>query len=465
MKRPGTSSPWTLLASMLIATLMGTFGNSIANVTIPFLKEEFMVPLSSAAWVVTVNTLLMAVLMPVMGYLGDLYGQKKLFLLGVSLMGIGALGCSLSTSFPMLIGFRMLHGIGVSPTLPSVMAMVTRSFEPGKRGRALGFWALANGGGHALGPPIGGFLTLHFGWRAALAFSAPLAFLCVLLVWRLAPPDPVSYGRKAFDWKGSLFMTTTAVSLMLAITLSARYGWLEPASLGLWALGLASMALLVFFEKRQASPLVELGLFLNREYTAATVMIAAQFFCLFGMTLALPVFFVDELGLDSQTAGLLVLPMTLLLALFSPPAGRLVDRYGSRKVCTFGMSMVLAGAGILLTVPLQERPFAHWVPFILGLVVIGIGMGLTQSPSAAAVIQVVKPEKVGTASGISHMIRFVSASLGSVIFSLILSAYAGSISTGFHRSLIALVAAAGISLLFALQLPGVLQASKVTNGA
>jgi MFS family permease len=170
-------SPWNRLAAILLGTFVGTLGNSVSNVALPAVMAEFAVPLSSAVWVVSAYTFAFAVLMPVCGYLGDLYGQRRMYLWGMALFAAASVGSGLAPSFPWLVGSRVLLGIAVAPTLPAVMAMIAHLFSPEHRGRAIGFWALTNGAGHALGPPLSGFLVEYLSWRAVFLFSLPLCLL------------------------------------------------------------------------------------------------------------------------------------------------------------------------------------------------------------------------------------------------------------------------------------------------
>jgi EmrB/QacA subfamily drug resistance transporter len=413
---------------------------------------EFSVPLSSAVWVVTAYILLFAVLMPVCGYLGDLHGQRRMYLLGMTLYTVALLGSGLAPSFPCLLGSRALQGIGVAPTLPAIMAIITRTFSPEQRGRAVGLWALANGAGHALGPPLSGFLVQHLGWRAIFLSSLPLCLLNVLLVWWLVPPDEVSTVR-GFDFGGAASLTAGALGLMLALTQSSRWGWNTPGSFGLWGLTLTALIVFVAIERRAASPFVELELFANRHYTAATAVVAAQLFCLFGLLLALPVFLIRTQGWSSQAAGLLILPLPLTMAVVAPLAGRLADARGSRWTCMIGMGLV-AIAGLTMLVfwsgPDQSIP---WWGIVATLVAVGTGMGLTQSPVTATITHVVQNHQLGVATGIFHMCRFVSGTLGSTTFGLILEGDVGGIALGFQRDLVVLIVLAVLAVLAALGLP------------
>lgn len=449
-----SASPWVILAAVLSGTFVGTLGNSVANVALPAVMAEFNVPLSSGVWVVTLYTLFFAVLMPVCGYLGDRYGQRRLYLLGVTLLAVAALSSGLSPSFPWLLGSRALMGVGVAPTLPAVMAIIARTFSAEQRGRAIGFWALANSAGHALGPPLSGFLTQHLGWRAVFLVALPVCLLTLFLVGWLVPGDDPRRKTGGFDVGGATTLTLAALGIMLALTQGARWGWLSPGSLGLWGVVLAALVAFVAIERRVKPPFIELGLFANRHYTAAIAVIGAQIFCLFGLLLALPVFLIKAQGWNSGAAGLLVFPLPLTMAVVSPLAGRLADARGSRLMCTVGMGLAgLAGLALLGLRPASGQSIPWW-SLVAGLTAMGVGMGLTQSPVAAVATQVVRQEQLGVATGIFHMGRFLSGTLGSTVFGLILQADGDGVAAGFQHDLLLVVGMAGLALLAARALPG-----------
>lgn len=359
----------------------------------------------------------------------------------------------LAPTFACLLGARALLGLGIAPTLPAVMAIIAGSFSGEKRGRAMGLWALVNGAAHASGPPLSGFLTQHVGWRAPFVIVLPLCLLNLWLVWRLVPPDGTRH-RRDLDLAGAATLTGSALGLMLALTQSARWGWFSAQALGTWGLALAILVLFIFVERRAESPFVELSLIRNRGYAAATGVIAAQYFCLFGLLLALPVFLIQAQGWSDQVAGLLVLPLPLTMAVAAPLAGRLADALGSRRVCAWGMGLVaLAGLGFLALHPGTGQPLP-WAGIVGCLLLMGLGMGLTQSPVTAAVTCVVDQEQMGVATGIFHMGRFVSGSLGSTVFGLILQMGIAGMAAGFRTDLVALVIVAALAVLVAQGLPG-----------
>jgi EmrB/QacA subfamily drug resistance transporter len=449
-----TTSPssWTTLAAVLLGIFVGTLANSVSNVALPAVMREFEVPLASGMWVVTLYTLLFAVLMPVCGYLGDLYGQRRMYLVGMALFILASLGSGLAPTFPCLLVARVLQGIAVAPILPAVMAMIGTLFPSHQRGRAMGFWALTNGAGHALGPPLSGFLTEAVGWRAVFLVTVPLSLISLYAVWRVAPPDG-GRSRRGFDWLGAVTLTAAALGLMLALNWGARFGWSSWRSLALWGLTLLGLVVFIATERRVQVPFVDLRLFRNRPYAAAIAVIGAQVFSQFGLLLVLPVFLIQVQGVSSGAAGLLILPLPLALALISPLAGRLADRRGSRWVCTLGMALVAVMATALWVGLGRGEGLPAWA-IVVGLAGVGAGMGLTQSPTAMLVTQVVEKERLGVATGIFHMGRFLSGTLGTTAFGLILQAYHERLALGFQRDLLAVVIVAGVALLISRRLPG-----------
>jgi EmrB/QacA subfamily drug resistance transporter len=452
-----------VLVAILLGTFVGTLGNSTVNVALPSMMAEFDVPVTSAVWVVTLYTLVFAVLMPVAGYLADLYGHRRLYLLGMGLYTAGLLASGLAPSFAWLLGSRVLMGAGVAPTLPVIMALISLIFAPEQRGRAVGLWALANGAGHTLGPVMSGFLVERLGWRAIFLLPVPLCLINLGLVRWLAPSGAAG-SKRWFDFGGAAALTVAALGLMLALTGSAQWGWGASRSIALWGATLGASVVFLVVERSVPSPFVDLRLFANPSYAAATGVIALQLFCLFGLLLALPVFLTQAQGWESHTAGLLILPLPLAMAVVGPMAGRLADARGSRWACTVGMALVIISALALLGLrPASGLPIP-WAALVGVLLIMGAGMGLVQSPTAAAVTYVVPPHRLGVATGIFHMVRFVSGTLGSTVFSLVLSGNGVGTGLGFQHVVVVALIAAGLALVIARGLPGRAAVPQRLNG-
>jgi EmrB/QacA subfamily drug resistance transporter len=441
---------WWILAAVLIGTLVGTLGSSMVNVALPAIMDAFSIEVNSAVWLLTVYVLCVAVLMPIFGRLGDMYGYKRIYVTGISLLGLSCLLAAASRWFGLLMFARVLQGIGNATSLPSIMAIVTQVFPDRERGRALGFWAAMNGVAHGLGPVLGGNLTQYFGWPAVFVVLGGLGLAGAVAIRRLAPDD-ARHAARRFDVVGALTMTLAALTLMLNLTQGVKLGWTSTLSLGLWVTFAGLLTAFLLAERRIELPFVELGLFANRRYAAATGIISAQFFCLFGMQLLLPLFLVRVQGLSTGQAGLLIAPLAITAALVAPLAGRLSDALGCRPPCTFGMGLVaLAGVGLTF----WQATTPPW-QVVATLILLGLGMGLTQSPVAAAVTSVVDKERLGVALGIFNMFRFISASLGSTVFGVVLQGAApvGSLAS-YRLDFYLLIAVALLAVVLALSLPG-----------
>lgn len=447
------TSPWLILTTMLLGTLFGTFANSMVAIAVPSLMESFQLPLSSTVYAMTLYTLTMAVFMPVSGSLGTIFGFKKVYLSGMAIFTVASLLGGLAQNFPWLLACRVLQGIGTSTFLPAVMAAITMIFGQNQRGRAVGFWALANGAGHAFGPPISGVMVQHAGWRSIFALLVPFSLLGFILVSRFVPADQKAAVEK-FDVAGAALLGVASFCLMFALNQAGRWGLTSPVSLAFWSVVLLAFALFILRERRCSKPFVDLKLFSNWRYAAAIGVVSVDSLGLFGLLVILPVFLIRMQQAETQMAGFVMLFLTLTMALFGPPAGRLSDRLGNRLVCQAGLLLMAAGSLGLMGLYLLLQNRMPWWSIIACLVVLGASLGLIQSPATAAVIRVIDPSRIGIATGVFHMIRFVMGALGSMVFGLALDLSPGGVSSGFNHSLVGLAVAAVLGFIISFWLPG-----------
>jgi len=443
---------WLILATVLIGTVTGTLGNSMPNVALPTIRSYFGVDISSAVWLITIYILLFSVPMPLFGRLGDLYGYKRIYMVGLGIFALASLGAGLAPSFGALLGFRALQGIANAPTLPAVMAIAARVFPEEERGRAMGIWALTNSAAHGVGPALSGILTHYLGWPAIFYFNVPLSLLGLFLIWRVVPKDGQGK-REPFDFVGAFTFTLAMLIFMFNLTQGAKSGWLSGWRLLLWTLCLLLFAGFLTAERKATNPFVDLRIFQSRGYTGAMSVASLQALSQFGLLLIMPLFLSEVRGYRADQTGILVAPLAITMAVVAPMAGGLADRFGCRRSCFAGMGFIALGG--LALIPLGMKTPAWYV--VACLVTVGIGMGLIQSPSAAAVTQVVAPSRLGVGLGIFNMFRFVSGTLGATIFGVVL----GGLSTGPTPELFAfrvdfgLVALAAImGAVFAASLPG-----------
>lgn len=408
---------WWILGTLLIGTVTGTLGNSLVSVALPSIMDHFSVDVGTGIWAVTIYILIFAVTMPVFGRLGDMYGFKRTYLIGLAVFAVTSCLAAFATNFTSLIFLRALQGLGNGSILPTIMAIVGTVFPPGERGRAMGTWALVNSASHAAGPPLSGLLTQYFGWPSIFLSYVPLCVLGLFLVWRLVPDDRKSE-RQPFDLVGAVTLTLATLTLMFNLKQGPSLGWTSPASLALWTLALGLLALFFVAERRTAHPFVDLTLFSNRAYSAATIIAFVQLFCQFGLLFLIPLFLVEIQGYSSGTTGLILTSLPVAMAVTAPVAGRLADRYGCRLLCVAGMGVV-AVSGLAL------KPWGPTTPvwyLVASLGLVGVGMGMIQSPAPATISLVIPPAKLGIALGLFNLVRFGGGTLGPAVFALVLQA-------------------------------------------
>jgi EmrB/QacA subfamily drug resistance transporter len=438
---------WWILSTILIGTLVGTLGNSMSNVALPSIMKQFNISNITGVWIVTIYVLLFSTLMPVFGRLGDMFGYRRMYILAMAGLAASMAASALAPSVGWMVAFRALAGICNAPILPSIMGIIAEVFPADERGGAMGFWATANATAHGLGPALSGLLVQYFGWPSVFWFLGGLTGLGIVMIALTIPPD-ARHNRGTFDLIGASTLTLAMIVFMFNLTqgLSQNYGL--TLNLALW-LGFVALLFGFFYSQlRLPQPFVDLRVFTQPGYGVVTFVSGAQLFCLFGLQLLLPQFLRDIQGQTFAQTGLLIAPLALALAVASPGAGRLSDLVGSRMTCMIGMGIVtLAGFGLLFWTATTPQ----WV-IVLTLIILGIGMGLTQSPTANAVTLVIGQERLGVALGIFNMLRFVSGTLGATIFGIVLDKAGGGLAA-FRFDFYLFIGVAAVATALAYQMP------------
>jgi MFS family permease len=337
-----------------------------------------------------------------------------------------------------------------APTLPAIMAIIAEVFPSEQRGAALGFWALANGSGHSLGPVISGFLVQYQGWPSIFWFNGTLTAIGAVMIFFIVPSDH-RRAREKFDYVGAFTLTATMILLMFNISQSLNRQFPPWLTSALWAGLLVLFGIFLYTQTHRAQPFLDLKLFRNLGFSITTFVSAAQLFCWFGLNVLLPLFFLNVQSHTPSQTGLLMLWLAVSLAVLSPLAGRVSDKVGSRVTCLIGMSIVAAG-GLWLSTWSAATP--AWLAAVT-LVILGCGMGLIQSPSANAVTLVVGQAGLGVALGIFNMLRFMSGSLGQTIFGAVLDQHGGPAAgvSAYRLDFYILAIVAAVAAVLALRMP------------
>lgn len=390
-----------VLATAILASGMAFIDGTVVNVALPAIQSELHASLHQVQWVVESYALLLAALLLPGGALGDRFGRRRIFLLGVAIFGAASLLCALSRDVNQLIAARAVQGVGAALLVPGSLALISASFPQQERGRAIGTWAGFSGIAAAVGPVIGGYLIDRHSWTWAFLVNAPLALLVLLLaLWRVPESrDARATGR--LDVAGAVLATLGLGGIVFAFIEGPARGWNAPAVLVAGAGGLAALAAFAWVERRVREPMLPLRFFRDRVFAGANALTLLVYAALGGGLFFVPLALIQVHGQSAAAAGAALLPFILIMFALSPWAGRLADRVGPRKPLAIGP--LIAGAGFVV-LALPPGSAGYWTGFFPGIVVLGVGMSITVAPLTTAVMNAAGAQAAGIASGINNAV-------------------------------------------------------------
>jgi EmrB/QacA subfamily drug resistance transporter len=409
---------------------MAFIDSTVVNVAIPTLQKAFNATVVDVQWVVESYGLLLSSLILAGGALGDLFGRRRMFLLGVIIFAAASAACGLASNIEDLVIARCIQGVGAALLVPGSLSIISASFNEESRGRAIGTWSGFTSITTALGPVLGGWLIEHGSWRWAFFINVPIAAAVVLIsLWQVPESRGSSVAR--IDWLGALLATAGLGGVITAFLESAKFGWSNPLVFGSLLAGVASIVIFVLVEAHAPSPMLPLALFKSRPFTAAnliTLFLYAAigiFFFLFPMNL------IQLHGYSTTATGATVLPMILLIFLLSRWSGGLVSRYGARIPLIVGP--IIASAGFLLFALLPAQG-SYWTTFFPASLVFGLGMAVTVAPLTTIVMNSVDQAHVGAASGINNAVARVAGVLAIAVLGIVMvKAFASRLDQNLAR--------------------------------
>ena len=414
-------APGLALFTLCLAVLIAQLDSSVVNLAVKRIGADFDAGVSAMQWVIDAYNLTYASLLLTAGTLGDLYGRRRMFIVGVGLLAFGSAVCGFAPGIGVLVAGRALAGVGAALALPSSLAILAVAYpEPQARARAVGIWASCNGMAIAIGPTAGGLLVDSAGWRSIFLLVLPICALALVLARRAVPESMDRRGRRLDPAGQSLAILGLGALAFTAIE-GARWGWTAAPIVASGALVLVALILFVAVEKRGDGALVPLELFGRRAFSASLGCAAAMTFGMYGFLFLLPIYLQAAQGHSAFRAGLELLPTSLTFIIVSVVSGRLAARVGARTIMAAGLSAM--GIGLLgLTGLSPETPL--WV-MASWLIVIGIGLGLNTGPVMTVAVGSVPPARAGTASGLVNTARMIGATLGVAVLGAVFAAYAG----------------------------------------
>ncbi|HEU5215315.1 MAG TPA: MFS transporter [Gaiellaceae bacterium] len=442
---------WTLFA-VAFGLFMIMLDNTVVNVALPSIERDLHMSLSSLEWIVTAYALTFAAFLITGGKLADMFGRRRIFVIGLVVFTLSSLACGLAPSSGFLIGARAVQGVGAALMNPATLSIITATFPPRQRGTAIGIWAGVSALALAIGPLVGGLIVDNINWNWIFFVNVPVGALAIVVSQIVIRESRDTSHEQSIDLPGLLTSIGFLFSLSYALIEGNRHGWASGEILGLFAVAAVMLVAFVLLELHQRLPMLDLSLFRIGAFAGANVVAMLVSLAMFGVFFFVSLYIQNILGFTPTKAGAAFLPMTLLIIVVAPIAGRFADRIGSRWLMGGGMTLVSGSLLLYQRVGLHSDFWTLLPAMILG----GIGMAMTMSPMTAAAMGAVPVEKAGVGSGVLNSFRQVGGSLGIALMGAILASFinhparsaagAQDFLNGLHA---ALAVSAGISLLAA----------------
>jgi EmrB/QacA subfamily drug resistance transporter len=448
----GTVRKWVPLFVLALSLAIILIDATLLNVSLATIIQDLDTTIQKIQWVITAYSLTIAALMITGGRLGDLYGRKKMFMLGALIFAVGSYICSISPNVPvMIIGESIIEGIGAALMMPATMSLLVSTYRGRDRAIAFGIWGGVAGAATAIGPLVGGYITSNYSWRWAFRINVFVA--AVLLAGAFAIKESRDREEKPeLDWLGVILSASGMFFLVYGIIESSTYGWVmakEPFSLfgwvtfgtisvSLYAIVLGTVILAGFFawekiaERRGRTPLVSLRLFKNRQFISGASIVGLIALGQAGLIFSLPVFLQAVRGYDAFHTGLALIPLSAAALIAAPISGVVANRVGPKPIIQAGMLSIICGYTLQILIWNVDSTVTDFIP---SLILVGMGMGLMMGQMNNLTLSAVSVEQAGEASGVNNTFRQLGMTLGTAIIGAVLiTSIAASLSSGVQAS-------------------------------
>ena len=398
---------WTLVA-VAVGLFMIMLDNTVVNVALPSIQQDLGIGISELEWVVNAYALTFGVLLLTGGKLADLLGRRAIFIAGLVVFTGASLWCGLAGGPGSLIAARTVQGVGAALMNPATLSIITATFPPKERGQAIGIWAGVSALALAIGPLLGGLIVDNINWHWIFYVNVPVGVVGIVVSYFFIKESRDTSHEQSIDLPGLVTSGASLLALSYALIEGNNHGWTSPEILGLFAGAAVLLAAFILLEMRQRLPMLDLSLFKIGSFVGANLVAMLVSLGMFGVFFYISLYVQNILGYSPTKAGAIFLPMTILIILVAPIAGKLSDRIGSRWLMGAGMGIL--GVSLLLyqRIGLHTGFWSLLPQLLLG----GLGMALTMSPMTSAAMGSVPIDKAGVGSGVLNSFRQVGGSLG-----------------------------------------------------
>jgi EmrB/QacA subfamily drug resistance transporter len=415
-------NPWMVLLVVSLGFFMTLLDLTIVNIAIPDMLQQLHASLDDILWVINAYALVLAVLLITAGRLGDMFGQRTMFIAGIVVFTLASMACGLSPNAATLIAFRAVQGLGAAMLMPQTLAILTMVFPPERRGAAFGVWGAVAGVATIAGPTLGGLLVSAFDWRWIFFVNLPIGVAVIALAFALVPGLHTDRKHK-LDISGVILASLALLAICYGLVEGQRYEWSTitsfisiPLILGVGVVLLA-IFLIVQWRKQDAEPLIPFSLFSSRNFSLMNWVSCTVAIGMMGIFLPFTIYLQSVLGFSALKAGLVMAPASLVSMFLAPLAGRMSDRIGGKFILLTGLTFFAVGMGWMALI---ATPNSAWYDFLPGLVVAGIGIGCTFAPMTTLAMRDVNYQMAGAASGVLNTTRQFGSVIGTAAIGALL---------------------------------------------
>lgn len=402
------NAKWFTLFAACFALFMAMLDNLVVNIALPTISRDLDARATQLQWVISAYTLVFASLQITAGGLGDRFGRKRWFMIGLVIFTSVSALAAFSNSMDMLIAMRALQGLGAALIMPLSLSLISNAFPPEERGRAIGIWSAVSVSSIALGPVIGGAIVEYFSWGWIFLINVPIGILALLVTQAVVRESRDESGTVATDVPGTVLITAGIASLTWALIQAGERGWTDTWIVAAFVAAAIILPVFVWVEMRTERPMIPMSFFRSRTFVGANVDSFMIAFLITGVSFFLTLYQQNIHGFSPIRTGLALIPMVAMMMVFSPLSGSMVNKMGPRKLISFGMIVTGIGTGLFLVAGVGV-PYWQILPAFM---VMGFGMSFIWAPMTTAVLNSVSSDKSGVASAVNGALREIGTAFG-----------------------------------------------------